>query len=62
MKKLLLMTLSFYIFGCSDNVQMESDEEAAYNDSVATCIYKNGNPTYGSKEYERIEEMCENKL
>ncbi len=41
---------------------MESDEEAAYNDSVATCIYKNGNPTYGSKEYERIEEMCENKL
>jgi len=38
---------------------MESDEEAASNDSVATCIYKNGNPDYGTKEYERIERMCE---
>ena len=59
MKELLLMTAFFCIFGCSDNVKMESDEEAAYNDSVATCIYKNGNPDYGTKEYERIERMCE---
>jgi len=59
MKKLLLMVSLFFIFGCSDGVKMESEEEAEYNDSVATCIYKNGNPKVGTEEYKRVESMCE---
>ena len=45
--------------GCSDNVKMESEEEAEYNDSVAACIYRNGNPKAGTEEYRRVEDMCE---
>ena len=52
---LLLMLIA----SCSDNVKMESEEEAEYNDSVAACIYRNGNPKAGTEEYRRVEDMCE---
>ena len=53
------MVSLFFIFGCSDNVKMESKKEAEYNDSVAACIYRNGNPKAGTEEYRRVEDMCE---
>ena len=60
MKKLILLTAMLLAYGCGGNVEMESDAAASYNDSVATCIYKNGNPAYGTSEYERVERMCDN--
>ena len=60
MKLSLALSLLLTLFaGCSDNVKMESEEEAEYNDSVAACIYRNGNPKAGTEEYRRVEDMCE---
>ena len=43
--------------GCGP--KMESEEEAAYNDAVAACIFRNGNPPYPSSEYNRVEAFCD---
>ena len=43
--------------GCGP--KMESSEEAAYNDAVAACIFRNGNPPYPSPEYNRLEAFCD---
>ena len=60
MYKILLFIPFIFIFGCSDGAKMESEEHAAYNDAVASCIYRNGNPRYGTEEYKRVERMCDN--
>ncbi len=61
MRRILLVIPYIFIFGCSDSAKMESAEDAAYNDAVASCIYRNGNPKYGTEEYRRVERMCESR-
>ena len=51
----IFILLSIIIYGA----KMESEEEAAYNDAVADCIYRNGNPSYPSSEYNRVEAYCD---
>jgi len=62
MNKIFFSFLFIFIFGCSDSPKMESAADAAYNDAVAECIYRNGNPNYGTREYDRLERMCDPEM
>ena len=54
----VIATVLLFTGACSDAPRMESEEEAAFNDSIADCIYRNGNPRVGTKEYRAAEEKC----
>lgn len=59
-KKILSVLVIITLFSASGcGPKMESEEEAAYNDAVAACIFRNGNPPYPSSEYNRVEAFCD---